>query len=61
MKAGKHEPFAYIKLNPKMLNKRMKDKAIKSFEGIVSHGKKIDKRTGKKSSGLLTGMAFKKQ
>ena len=22
LKAGKHEPFAYIKLNPKMLNKR---------------------------------------
>jgi hypothetical protein len=31
----------------------MKEKAIKSFEGIVSHGKKSDKRTAKKSQGLL--------
>jgi hypothetical protein len=49
LKAGKHEPFAYIKLNPKMLNKRYKEKAVKSFEGVVSHGKKENKRTGKKS------------
>ena len=60
LKAGKHEPFAYIKLNPKMLNKRNKEKAVKSFESIVSHGKKQDKRSGKKNSGLLSGMAFKK-
>jgi len=46
LKAGKYEPFAYIQLNPKMLNKRYKTKAIQSFEGIVSHGKKINKRKG---------------
>lgn len=46
LKAGKYEPFAYIQLNPKMLNKRYKTKAVQSFEGIVSHGKKINKRKG---------------
>jgi hypothetical protein len=60
LKKGKYEPFAYIKLNPKMLNKRNKDKAVNSFKGVVSHGKKENKRTGKKSEGLLSGMAFKK-
>jgi len=43
-----------------MLNKRNKDKAVKSFETVVSHGKKIGKRTEKKSEGLLSGMGFKK-
>lgn len=60
LKAGKYEPFAYIQLNPKMLNKRNKSKAVKSFEGVVSSGKKIDKRSGKKTEGLLSGMGFKK-
>ncbi len=44
LKANKYEPFAYIKLNPKMMNKRFKDQAVKSFETVVSHGKKKDKR-----------------
>lgn len=43
-----------------MLNKRNKEKAVKSFEQVVSHGKKIGKRTGKKSEGLFSGMSFKK-
>ncbi len=62
MKAGKYEPFAYIQLNPKMLNKRYKTKAIQSFEGIVSHGKKINKRKGavEQQDGMLSGIAFKK-
>lgn len=60
LKKGKYEPFAYIQLNPKMLNKRNKEKAVKSFESIVSHGKKIGKRTGKKTEGLLSGMSYKK-
>jgi hypothetical protein len=68
LKAGKYEPFAYIQLNPKMLNKRNKTKAIKSFEGVVSHGKKVNKRSGsatggrveKKNEGMLSGIAFKK-
>jgi ribosomal RNA-processing protein 12 len=61
LKKGKYEPFPYIKLNPKMLNKRYKDKAVKSFEGIVSTGKKDNKRTaGNKQEGLLSGMTFKK-
>lgn len=61
LKAGKYEPFAYIQLNPKMLNKRHKEKAVKSFEGVVSHGKKIGKRTEKKTEGLLSGLAVKKK
>ncbi len=62
LKAGKYEPFAYIQLNPKMLNKRYKTKAIQSFEGIVSHGKKINKRKGaiKQDDGMLSGIGFKK-
>ncbi len=60
LKKGKYEPFAYIQLNPKMLNKRNKDKAVKTFETVVSHGKKIGKRSGKKTEGLLSGMGFKK-
>jgi len=56
LKAGKHEPFAYIQLNPEMLNPRKKNQAVKSFTGIVSHGKKLNKRSGsagKKNDGLL--------
>lgn len=44
LKAGMHEPYAYIKLNPGMLNKRAKKQAVEAFAGVVSHGKKIDKR-----------------
>lgn len=61
LKAGKYEPFAYIQLNPKMLNKRNKTKAIKSFEGVVSHGKKIDKRKGNSDTGMLSGIGLKKK
>lgn len=64
LKAGKHEPFAYIQLNPEMLNPRKKNQAVKSFTGIVSHGKKLNKRSGsagKKNDGLLQGMGFKKK
>jgi len=43
-----------------MLNKRSRDKAVKSFEGVVSHGKKENKRGNRKSEGLLAGMTFKK-
>lgn len=49
LKAGQHEPYAYIRLNPAMLNQKKKQQAIQSFAGVVSHGKKADKRTGKKS------------
>jgi hypothetical protein len=45
-----------------MLNKRYKAKAIQSFEGIVSHGKKINKRKGgqKEEEGLMSGISYKK-
>ena len=57
LKAGKHEPYAYFKLNPEMLNPRKKKQAIQTFEGVVSHGKKLDKRTNKKiSGGALAGL-----
>jgi len=61
LKAGQHEPYAYIKLNPEMLNPRKKKEAINSFAGLVSHGKKLDKRTGKKADGMLSGLTFKNQ
>ena len=44
LKAGQHEPYAYIKLNPGMLNRRAKKQAIETFADVVSHGKKTDKR-----------------
>ena len=59
LKAGQHEPYAYIALNPEMLNPRKRKQAVQSFEPVVSHGKKTDKRTGKKQGGLLSGMQFK--
>lgn len=58
LKAGQHEPYAYIKLNPGMLNRRAKKQAVETFAGVVSHGKKTDKRQ-KTQGGLLSGMAFK--
>uniref|UniRef100_A0A7S3FY61 RRP12-like protein n=1 Tax=Strombidium rassoulzadegani TaxID=1082188 RepID=A0A7S3FY61_9SPIT len=46
IKAGKPEPFSYIQLNPRVLNKRKKQDAIKSFSKVVTFGKKQDKRKG---------------
>lgn len=61
LKAGKHEPYAYFALNPEMLNPRKKKQAVQTFEEVVSHGKKTDKRTGKKiGSGALAGLTIKK-
>ena len=40
LRKGAHEPFAYIKLNPKMLNKRNKGKAVQSFQGVIEKKKK---------------------
>ena len=60
LKAGTHEPYAYIALNPAMLNPRNQKKAVQTFEPVVSHGKKTEKRTGKKASGLLSGLQYKK-
>ena len=62
LKVGKHEPYAYFQLNPEMLNPRKKKQAVQTFEGVVSHGKKTDKRTGKKvSSGAFAGLSIKKK
>ena len=62
LKAGKHEPYAYFQLNPEMLNPRKKKQAVQTFEGVVSHGKKADKRSGKKiGSGALAGLTIKKK
>lgn len=61
LRAGTHEPYAYIKLNPEMLNPRKKTQAVNSFAGIVSHGKKLEKRTGKRKEGMLAGMSTKKK
>lgn len=59
LKAGTHEPYAYIKLNPDMLNPKKKQLAVQSFAGVVSHGKKTDKRTMKRKEGMLAGMSAK--
>ena len=59
LKAGTHEPYAYIALNPEMLNPRKKKQAVKTFDPVVSHGKKTDKRSGKKQGGLLSGLQYK--
>ena len=56
LKAGTHEPYAYIKLNPEMLNPKNRGKAVTSFAGVVSHGKKTDKKTLKRKEGMLAGM-----
>lgn len=58
LKAGKLEPFSYIQLNPRLLNKRNKQHAINSFTKVVSFGKKLDKRGDKTktSSGMLSGI-----
>ena len=58
LKAGKHEPYAYIRLNPEMLNPRKKNQAVQSFATVVSHGKKLDKRTGKRKAGMLAGLTY---
>lgn len=57
LKAGQYEPYAFIKLNPKMMNKRYRDKAVKSFETVVAK-KKTDKR--KLKEGMLSGATIKK-
>ena len=46
LKAGKHEPFSYIQLNPRLLNRRKKHLAVQSFSKVVTFGKKQDKRQG---------------
>ena len=62
LKAGKLEPFSYIQLNPRLLNKRNKQHAINSFSKVVSFGKKIDKRDKSKvSTGMLSGMQTTKK
>lgn len=58
LKVGQHEPYAYIKLNPEMLNPKKKNQAVQSFSAVVGHGKKTDKRTGKRT-GMLAGMQVK--
>lgn len=59
LKPGTHEPYAYIKLNPEMLNPKRKNQAVASFAGVVSHGKKVDKRTFKRKQGMMSGLSAK--
>jgi hypothetical protein len=43
-----------------MLNKISNTKTIKSFEGVVSHGKKLNKRAkGDDDGGLFSGISSK--
>lgn len=57
LRPGTHEPYAYIKLNPEMLNPRKKSQAVNAYAGIVSHGKKLEKRSNKRKDGMLAGMS----
>lgn len=57
IKAGKLEPFSYIQLNPRMLNKRLKSQAIKSFSKVVDFGKK----EGKRGTSVMSGLTVKKK
>jgi hypothetical protein len=59
LKQGTHEPYAYIKLNPEMLNPKKKAQAVASFASVVSHGKKLEKRTTKRKEGMLAGLSTK--
>ena len=52
------EPYAYIKLNPKMINRKHRDKAVASC-GVVVDKKKQDKR--KQKEGMLSGMKITKK
>lgn len=56
IKAGKLEPFSYIQLNPRMLNKRLKSQAIKSFAKVVDFGKKEGKRDS-----VMSGLTVKRK
>lgn len=58
MKSNQYEPYAYIKLNPKMINKRNRDKAVKSF-GTVIEKKKTNKR--KQKEGMFSGLTVNKK
>ena len=52
IRKGEHDPFAYIKLNPKMLNKWNAKWSIKSFDLVVDK-KKAGKRV---KDGMLSGL-----
>ena len=39
-KGAKHEPFAYVSLNPKLSKERHKGKVVQSLKGIVKGAKK---------------------
>ena len=39
-KPGKLEPYSYLPLNPKLLNRRHKQKAAKQFNSFVGAAKK---------------------
>ena len=62
IKAGKYEPFSYVQLNPRLLNRRNRQKAVASFQKIVTFGKKEGKREEHAKKGGLSGlkMSFKK-
>ena len=62
IKAGKYEPFSYVQLNPRLLNRRNRSKAVASFKKVVSFGKKEGKREANAQKGGLSGlkMNFKK-
>ncbi len=50
LKSGEMEPYAYIRLNPAMMNKRNRQAAVKSFEPVVGG-----------AGGLFKGLKLKKK
>lgn len=39
-KQGKPDPYAYLPLNPRMLNRKSKNKAVSQFEKVVNAAKR---------------------
>lgn len=50
LRKGQMEPYAYIRLNPAMMNKRNRHEAVKSFEPVIGGG-----------GGVLKGLKLKKK
>ena len=51
-RGDKHEPYAYISLDPRMLSKRRKQTAVRRFDSVVRAAKKgVKKRGGRRKRG----------
>jgi ribosomal RNA-processing protein 12 len=48
---GQLEPYAYIPLNPKLLSKKNKGEAVKTFGAVVGKKKKRERQQQKQQRG----------